>query len=221
MTFLTDLDDLIRYNHGDVKKLREIRDTIKHDNFIITEDKNYVQSLIDEYLIGQPLEKSSSRGKPNARIRLQTKSKTNDSHSPSSFTFNFSSSKNMGILGGGAAAVIAIIDLVGFPANDVTNSSLISTSNNPLLITLDQTQYQRADIISISGDSTSDRQPIVLSIENTDGIKIWKESIAPKNDGNFSTLVIAGGGGWENGGSYTLKAVQNDLVKEIKFRFVA
>ena len=56
MTFLTDLDDLIRYNHGDVKKLREIRDTIKHDNFIITEDKNYVQSLIDEYLIGQPLE---------------------------------------------------------------------------------------------------------------------------------------------------------------------
>ena len=101
------------------------------------------------------------------------------------------------------------------------DSSVISTPNNPLLITLDQTQYQRADIISISGDSTSDRQSITLSIENTNGVKIWKESINPKNGGNFSTLVIAGGGGWENGGSYTLKAVQNDLVKEIKFRFVA
>ena len=40
MTFLTDLDDLIRHHHGDVKKLREIRDTIRHDNFITSEDKN-------------------------------------------------------------------------------------------------------------------------------------------------------------------------------------
>ena len=221
MTFLTDLDDLIRYDHGDVKKLREIRDTIRHDNFITTEDKNYIQSLIDDHLKGQPLEKSSSRKKPDSRIKLQTKSKTNDSRLPSNFTFNFSSSKNMGILGGGAAAVIAIIVLVGFPANDVTDSSLISTSNNPLLITVDQTQYQSADIISISGDTASDRESITLSIENTNGVKIWRESVEPKNNGGFSTLVIAGGGGWENGGSYTLKAVQNDLVKEIKFRFVA
>ena len=222
LTFLTDLDDLIRYNHGDPKKLREIRDTIRHDNFITTEDKNFVQSLIDEHLKNQPLETSSSRKKPDARIKLQTKPKRIDSDSPSSFTFNFSSSKNIGILGGGgAAAVIAIIVLVGFPANDVTDSSLISTSNNPLLITVDQTQYQSADIISISGDTASDRESITLSIENTNGVKIWRESVEPKTNGGFSTLVIAGGGGWENGGSYTLKAVQNDLVKEIKFRFVA
>jgi len=44
LTFITDLDDLIRHHHGDVKKLREIRDTIRHDNFITTEDKNYVES---------------------------------------------------------------------------------------------------------------------------------------------------------------------------------
>jgi len=42
LTFITDLDDLIRYRHGDVKKLREIRDTVRHDNFITTVDKNYV-----------------------------------------------------------------------------------------------------------------------------------------------------------------------------------
>jgi len=28
LTFITDLDDLIRLHHGDVKKLREIRDTV-------------------------------------------------------------------------------------------------------------------------------------------------------------------------------------------------
>ena len=42
---------------------------------------------------------------------------------------------------------------------------------------------------------------------------------------NFSTLVIAGGGGWENNGAYTLKAVTKNtsgdsLQAEIKFQFV-
>ena len=81
MTFLTDLDDLIRNRHGDTKKLREIRDVIKHDNFITTTDKNYVESLIDEHLKNQPLEKSSPRRKPSAKIKLESRSKTSDSGS--------------------------------------------------------------------------------------------------------------------------------------------
>ena len=222
MTFINDLDNLIRHHHGDAKKLREIRDTIRHDNFITTEDKNYVQSLIDEY-VNQPLEKPTSRRQSDARIKLQTKSKTSDLDSQSNFAFNFSSNKRVGILAG-AAAAIAIIAIVGFTSinyDNTVDSVASSTPNNPLLVTVDQTQYQRADIISISGDTTSDRESITLSIENTNGVKIWNEDVEPKNNGSFSTLVIAGGGGWENDGSYTLKAVQNDLVKEIKFRFVA
>jgi len=44
LTFTTELDDLIRFGHGDVKRLRDIRDTVKHDNFITIEDKKYVES---------------------------------------------------------------------------------------------------------------------------------------------------------------------------------
>ena len=222
MTFLTDLDDLIRYNHGDIKKLREIRNTIRHDNFITTEDKEYVQTLVDEHLTNQPIEKTTS-GKSTTKIKLQPKSKTRDSESQINFAFNFSSNKRIGILAG-AAAAIAIIAIVGFTTvnqSDTIGSSVSSTPNNPLLVTVDQTQYQSADIISISGDAVSDRQSITLSIENNKGVKIWKEQIEPKNGGNFSTLLIAGGGGWEDGGSYTVKAVQNNLVKEIKFKFIA
>ena len=218
MTFLTDLDDLIRYHHGDVKKLREIRNTIRHDNFITTEDKEYVQSLIDTHLTNKSLE-SSSTGKSGTRIKLETKSKKKDSDSQSNFSFNFSSNKKMGILGG-AAAAIAIIVIVGFTAGTQSDSSISSTTNNPLLLTLDQKQYQIADIISISGDAISDRQVITLTIENNDGVKIWKEKIEPKTGGNFSTLLIAGGGGWEDSGSYTITAVQNDLVEKIKFKFI-
>ena len=205
-----------------MKKLREIRDTIRHDNFITTEDKNYVQSLIDENITNQPLEKTSRR-QTNTKIKLQTKSKTSNSYSQSNFTFNFSSNKKIGILAG-AAAAIAIIVIAGFGVvnqDDMINSTVSSTPNNPLLVTVDQTQYQLSDIISISGDTRSDNELVSLSIENTNGVKIWKEDIEPKNDGNFSTLLIAAGGGWDDSGTYTLKAMQDDLIKEIKFKFVA
>jgi len=223
LTFITDLDDLIRHHHGDIKKLREIRDTVRHDNFITTEDKNYVESLITMHLKNQPLDKSLSRKQPDTKIKLRSKPTANSSDSPSNFTFNFSSSKNIGILGGGgAAAVIAIIVLVGFPAiNTPFDSVTSSTANNPLLVNIDQTTYQRADIISISGDTNSYTKSVELSIENTNGVKIWKEVINPKNDGQFSTLIIAGGGGWENNGVYTLKAVQDDSASEIEFKIIA
>jgi len=221
LTFITDLDDLIRHRHGDVKKLREVRDTIRHDNFITTEDKNYVESLITMHLKNQPLDKSLSRKQPDTKIKLQPKPTLSSPDLKNNFTFSFSSNKKLGILGGVAAA-IAIIVIVGFTAiNTPIDSIVSSTTDNPLLVNIDQTTYQRADIISISGDTNSYTKSVELSIENTNGVKIWKETINPKNDGQFSTLIIAGGGGWENNGVYTLKAVQNDLASEIEFRIVA
>jgi len=221
LTFITDLDDLIRHHHGDVKKLREIRDTIRQDNFITTEDKNYVESLITMHLKNQPLDKSLSRKQPDIKIKLQPKPTLSSPDLKNNFTSNFSSNKKLGILGGVAAA-IAIIVIVGFTAiNTPIDSIVSSTASNPLLVNIDQTTYQRADIISISGDTNSYTKSVELSIENTNGVKIWKETINPKNDGQFSTLIIAGGGGWENNGVYTLKAVQNDLASEIEFKIIA
>ena len=221
MTFITDLDDLIRHHHGDVKKLREIRDTVRHDNFITTEDKNYVESLITIHLKNQPLDKSLSRKQPDTKIKLQPKPTLSSPDLKNNFTFSFSSNKKLGILGGVAAA-IAIIVIVGFTAiNTPIDSTVSSTASNPLLVNIDQTTYQRADIISISGDTNSYTKSVELSIENTNGVKIWKEIINPKNDGQFSTLIVAGGGGWENNGVYTLKAVQDDLASEIEFKIIA
>ena len=116
---------------------------------------------------------------------MQVTAKKN-SDSQTNFLSNFSSNKKMGILGG-AAAAIAIIVVIGFTAGNQGDSSISSTSNNPLLLTLDQKQYQLSDIISISGDAISDRQVNTLSIENNYGVKIWKEKIEPKAGGNFST----------------------------------
>ena len=221
MTFLTDLDDLIRYRHGDVKKLREIRDTVRHDNFITTDNKNYVESLITMYLKNQPFDKSLSSQRPVTKIKLQSKPTTSSSDSKSNVAVSFSPNKKLGVLAGVVAA-IAIIVIVGFSATNQTDiiDSTLSSISEPLLVNVDQTTYQRADIISISGNSKSASTHLVeLSIENTNGVKIWNENINLKNDGKFSTLVIAGGGGWENDGTYTLKAEQGDLANKIEFKF--
>ena len=222
MTFITDLDDLIRHRHGDVKKLREIRDTIRHDNFITTDNKNYVESLITMYLKNQPFAKPSSHRQSDTKIKLQPKHIPSSSDSKNNVAFSFSSNKKLGVLAGVATA-IAIIVIVGFTAinqTDTIDSTVTTTITEPLLVNVDQTTYQKADIISISGNSKSaDTQSIELSIENANGIKIWNEHINPKKDGQFSTLVIAGGGGWDNDGTYILKATHSDLASEIKFKF--
>ena len=221
MTFITDLDDLIRHRHGDVKKLREIRDTVRHDNFITTDNKNYVESLITMYLKNQPFDKSLSSQRPVTKIKLQSKPTTSSSDSKSNVAVSFSPNKKLGVLAGVVAA-IAIIVIVGFSATNQTDiiDSTLSSISEPLLVNVDQTTYQRADIISISGNSKSaSTQSVELSIENTNGVKIWNENINLKNDGKFSTLVIAGGGGWENDGTYTLKAEQGDLANKIEFKF--
>ena len=221
MTFITDLDDLIRHHHGDVKKLREIRDTVRHDNFITTDNKNYVESLITMYLKNQPFDKSLSSQRPVTKIKLQSKPTTSSSDSKSNVAVSFSPNKKLGVLAGVVAA-IAIIVIVGFSATNQTDiiDSTVSSISKPLLVNVDQTTYQRADIISISGNSKSaSTQSVELSIENTNGVKIWNENINPKKDGQFSTLVIAGGGGWENDGVYILKATQSDLANETKFKF--
>jgi len=220
LTFTTDLDDLIRHRHGDVKKLREIRDTIRHDNFITSDDKNYVESLITMYLKNQQFDKPSSHQQTGTKIKLQSKPITSSSYSKSNVSFSFSSNKKLGILAGVAAA-IAIIVIVGFTAinqTGTTDSTVIATTE-PLLVNVDQTTYQRADIISISGISSSDTGLVELSIEDTNDMKIWKEIIDLKQ-GKFSTLVIAGGGGWENDGVYTLIVEQGNLENKIEFKFL-
>ena len=215
MTFITDLDDLIRHRHGDVKKLREIRDTIRHDNFITTDNKNYVESLITMYLKNQPFAKPSSHQQSDTKIKLQPKSTPSSSDSKNNVAFSFSSNKKLGVLAGVVAA-IAIIVIVGFTAINQTSTTI----TEPLLVNVDQATYQRADIISISGNSKSvSTQSVELSIENANGKKIWNENINPKKDGQFSTLVIAGGNGWENDGVYILKATHSDLASEIEFKF--
>jgi len=228
LTFTTDIDDLIRLDCGDTKRLRNIRDVIKHDNFITAVDKKYVESLISTYLKNQPLDATE------VNVKARTVVESEDSVKPtgqktSSVTgsmFSGSNNKKLGILGG-IAAVIALVVVVGFSAstdqtNAIISSDIIPTSSQQIIINVDESSYKNADIISVSGNvKSTNGKSVELSIENTSGDKIWREHIDIKNNGQFSTLIIAGGFGWDDSGTYVLKAQHNELENKIKFSFSA
>ena len=227
MTFTTDIDDLIRLDRGDTKRLRNIRDVIKHDNFITSVDKKYVESLISTYLRNQSLDGSEVNIKSRTVVELKDNVKpTGRETTSSSSLFSGSNNKKLGILAGIAAA-IAIVVVVGFSAStdqiDITTVSDIIPSSTPqIIINVDGSSYKTADIISVSGSiKSADGKSVELSIENTSGDKIWREYIDIKNNGQFSTLIIAAGFGWDDSGTYVLKAQHNELENKIKFSFSA
>ena len=227
MTFTTDIDDLIRLDRGDTKRLRNIRDVIKHDNFITSVDKKYVESLISAYLRNQLLDESEVNIKSRTIVELKDNVKpTGRETTSSSSLFSGSNNKKLGILAGVAAA-IAIAVVVGFSAStdqiDITSvTDIIPSSTSQIIINVDGSSYKTADIISISGSiKSADGKSVELSIENTSGDKIWREYIDIKNNGQFSTLIIAAGFGWDDSGTYVLKAQHNELENKIKFSFSA
>lgn len=227
MTFTTDIDDLIRLDRGDTKRLRNIRDVIKHDNFITSVDKKYVESLISTYLKNQSLDGSEVNIKSRTVVELKDNVKPTSRETTSSNSlFSGSNNKKLGILAG-VAAVIAIVVVVGFSAStdqiDITTISDIVPSSTPqIIINVDGSSYKTADIISVSGSiKSADGKSVELSIENTSGDKIWREYIDIKNNGQFSTLIIAAGFGWDDSGTYVLKAQHNELENKIKFSFSA
>ena len=228
MTFTTDIDDLIRLDRGDTKRLRNIRDVIKHDNFITAVDKKYVESLISTYLKNQPLDATEVNVKSRTVVESEDSVKPTDQKTSSvtGSMFSGSNNKKLGILGG-IAAVIALVVVVGFSAstdqtNAIISSDIIPISSQQIIINVDESSYKNADIISVSGNvKSTNGESVELSIENTSGDKIWREYIDIKNNGQFSTLIIAGGFGWDDSGTYVLKVQHNELENKIKFNFSA
>ena len=220
MTFSSDLDRLIRLRYGDGKRLRNIRDTIRHDNFITTEDKKYVESLISTHLKSTITDELQSIPKPSVESKQKLTTEALGTKTSPSGIIN---TKKIAIPAGIVIAVIAVIAVIGISSSNINNveeqTTLVeSVSASALSIQMDDSSYQIAEIISISGNikNTTDGA-VEISIINSNGYKIWNEFVNIKNNGKFSTLSIAGGNGWENNGEYILKAQYKDLENKIEF----
>jgi len=243
-----DVNALLKLKKGDPSRLNHIKDLCEANEIVSLSDRKYIERLASQYLSKFEQKKPKSQDKPrlipieesistpktfetdaskHQTDLLKEVQITEDADSKKILSKPFDLSSNKKILLGAGAIILAIILVytVGI-AYDGTQIPYDSDTKSDTLqefsLETDESSYETSDIISISGQiSSSSSGTVRLSIENENSKLIWAENLNIKNDGNFSTLLIAGGTGWENSGKYTLNAEHEELSNQISFDFIA
>ena len=113
--------------------------------------------------------------------------------------------KEIGLLGLGVLFLIFL-----------TNANYSFSENAGIYI--DDDFYAKSDIISIWGSTIDAPQNLVfISIVDPDGNTVWTEKISVDEEGNFSTLVIAGTHGWIKSGIYELSLESDESNNVVSF----
>ena len=226
---LDDVKSLLDKDFGDDRILKQICRACENNEVISNYERNYVRQLAEKHLGKKPefTPTPSVEEKPSVPdIQI-----SEIQHIPQTQSFqtevpriSYSKSKNKKIMFGigGLALVIIIVAAVSF--NGLPTGTTINTSSDNLPISLsiqtDLESYNKKDLISISGVSTS-TGTVNLSIKNQNNELVWAEQISLKSDGRFSTLSIAGGSGWEKSGTYTITVDDGKEIKSDTFSFTA
>ena len=223
-SLLDDVNSLLDGDFGDDRILKQIARACKNNEVISNYERNYVQKLAEQYLGKKPeitnvtIPDDSMNDDSIPKIETSISSQILESKSSSSSNFNLKNSKLF--LGFGGVALIIIIAAAILLSNNTDSFS--SNPESPLNVTLsvntDLNSYAKTDLISINGVSNNTKI-VNLSIINQNNELVWAEQVSVKNDGQYSTLAIADGSGWEISGTYTLKVGNGSEIKSITFLF--
>ena len=249
-TFITDdVEVLLKLKKGDSERLNRIKNLCVNKKLIPISDRKYVERLASQYLEKHVVTSSNNIQSKNleepqildehefqevekfegVNNEFEETSKISDtptSKITSSKSFRLGSKKIVFSL----ASIILAIAVIAIVSSNVDISSLEVNTNQPttssnlippyISLVTDEKSYQKADIISISGETNPViNDKIRVSVENTQGEVIWAENIQVKDNGEFSTLLIGGGKGWEKNGQYVLIAKHNALETKTLFDF--
>ena len=92
-----------------------------------------------------------------------------------------------------------------------SGTSLAFSEN--MSINIDNSFYKKSDIISVWGLAPDVSQNLVfITIKNPSGEIVWTEKILVDEEGNFSTLVIAGMNGWLPSGTYEILLESGEVI---------
>ncbi|HEY5736021.1 MAG TPA: hypothetical protein VIS47_05615 [Nitrosopumilus sp.] len=225
---LDDVKALLDKDFGDDRILKQICRACENNEVISNYERNYVRKLAEKHLGKKPEftqtshieEKSPDVVLPEIKPIQQTQSLQTESP-----RISYTKPKNKKIIFGiGSFTLVLVIAAVISFSGITDGATKIDTATNPVTITLsvqtDLKSYNKKDLISISG--TSDTTGSVnLTIENQNNELVWAEQISLKNNGQFSTLAIAGGPGWENSGTYTVKVDNGKETISSTFSFTS
>ena len=157
------------------------------------------------------------------KIESYSQTQTFESRPSRSSSFNL---KNPKLILGFSSIVLVIVFAAILSSDTFDSSSPLPASNtasNPALklsVQTDSSSYSQKDFISINGISTNSNM-VNISIQNQNDELVWAEQVSVKSNGVYSTLSIAGGPGWENSGTYTMKVDNGLEIKSIAFSFTS
>ena len=224
---LDDVKALLEKDFGDDRILKQIRRACENNEVISNFERNYVRKLAEKHL-GRKPETPASVEKPVVPdvVLPETPSpqKIQTIQSQPFKTTSTSSKNSKLMIGiGGVALVVIIAAAVYFSGISDVTPNVVETPTDieeSLTVKTDFPSYRNKDIISINGISDTTGS-VNLSIENQDGKLVWAEQLSLKSNGQYSTLAIAGGSGWEKSGTYTIKVDNGAETKSNTFSFTA
>jgi len=223
-----DVKALLDKDFGDDRILKQIARACENNEVISNYERNYVKKLAEKHLGRQPeftsvpVEEKPSIPDVVIPQSIPTQTQTISHQQPKISYSNPNKSKIMLGVGGIALVAIVIIAVSFSGISDMTptvNSPADSVSDS-LMIKTDFSSYNKKDIISINGISDTSGS-VNLSITNQNNELVWTEQVSLKSDGRYSTLAIAGGPGWENSGTYTIKVDNGQETTSNTFSFTA
>jgi len=226
---IDDVQALLDKEKGDERILKQIFRACENNEVISNYERNYVRNLAEKYLdSAPPVEEKQVEEKPVIPDVIFSTTPTKQKITTTQTTYPQivklkSNNTKMGLgIGGALLAIIVIIgiSLSGISPIEFDSSQITGDSSSTLSIQTDLSTYQKGDIISISGTSTTSGK-LNLSIENQEGQLVWSEQVSVKSDGRFSTLAIAGGSGWDQSGTFTIKVENHLETKSKTFSFMA
>lgn len=227
-SLLDDVKALLDKDFGDDRILKQIYRACENNEVISNYERTYVQKLAEKHLGKRPeiIQTPTIEQKPTipdvAMPQTQSIQKM-QTFQPEPPRKSYSKSNNSKImLGVTGIALIIIIAVAASFSSDITPKVETPTTTVPVTLSIqsDLSSYNKKDLISISGVSNTSGT-VNLSIENPNNELVWAEQVSLKNNGVYSTLAIAGGEGWENSGTYTIKVDNGKETKSITFAFKA
>jgi hypothetical protein len=226
---LDDVKALLDKDFGDDRILKQICRACENNEVISNYERNYVRKLAEKHLGKKPeFTPSTVEEKPvipDVVIPETQPLQQSQSFQTSTSEITYSKSKNKKIMFGigGIALVIIIAAAISFSGVTVgtpTIDTVVDTTPISLSIQTDLKSYNNKDLISISGVSDT-AGTVNLSIKNQNNELVWAEQISLKSNGEFSTLAIAGGSGWEKSGTYTIEVNNGKETKSNTFSFTS
>jgi hypothetical protein len=229
-SILDDVKALLDKDFGDDRILKQIFRACENNEIISNYERNYVRKLSEKHLGRKPEVISTPLVEEKSTIPDVIMPEIKSTQNLQTFQTTSKSSKNLKnskmIFGiGGIVLAIIIIYAISFSGISITPST-VETSvvesddsvSDTLSVKTDFSSYNKKDIIAINGVSNTSGT-VNLSIETSNGKLVWTEQVSLKSDGRYSTLVIAGGPGWENSGTYTIKVDNGNETKSNTFSF--